>query len=248
MEIFRVNRATAEQARGVVIVIDVIRAFTVAGYAFAGGAEGLWLVRTIEDAQALRKYAPETLFTGRPPKVVLAGEVGGRLIPGFDLNNSPARMANADVRGRLLIQRTGAGTQGAVGASHASSILLCALTNAQATATYASLLAQETHDVITLLPTGTDEDFSYGNEDVICADYVEALLRGREDAPAILERGIKQLHTSGRFAPWEQGDADFPNEDIEAVLQPNRFDFAMQGIHKEWQGVTYVDVQRINLA
>jgi phosphosulfolactate phosphohydrolase-like enzyme len=48
MEIIRVDRTTAPQARGVVIVIDVIRAFTVAGYAFAGGAERLWLVRTVE--------------------------------------------------------------------------------------------------------------------------------------------------------------------------------------------------------
>ena len=37
MEILRVDRTTAGQARGVAIVIDVIRAFTVAGYAFAGG-------------------------------------------------------------------------------------------------------------------------------------------------------------------------------------------------------------------
>lgn len=37
----RVDRTGAAQAYGVVIVIDVIRAFTVAGYAFAGGARGL---------------------------------------------------------------------------------------------------------------------------------------------------------------------------------------------------------------
>ncbi len=44
----RVYRGQAEQAEGIVIVIDVIRAFTVAAYAFAGGASGLWLVRTVE--------------------------------------------------------------------------------------------------------------------------------------------------------------------------------------------------------
>lgn len=132
MEILRVNHMTAAQARGVFIVIDVIRAFTVAGYAFAGGAERLWLVRTVEEALALR---------AREPQALLAGEVQGRLINGFDMNNSPARMASATVRGRLIIQRTGAGTQGAVLASNASHLLLSSLTNARATATYAQTLA-----------------------------------------------------------------------------------------------------------
>lgn len=247
MQIFRVNHATAEQARGVAIVIDVIRAFTVAGNAFARGAATLWLVRSIEDAQFLRERAPEALFTGRPPKVALAGEVGGRLIPGFDFNNSPARMATADVQGRLLIQRTGAGTQGAVRAAHASTILLCALTNAQATAQYARTVAEASEGIITLYPTGSTQDFAFGSEDELCADYVEALLRQREDAPKVLARGIEQLHTSSRFDLWKQGDPDFPEEDIAAVLDANRFDFAMQGFHKEWQGVTYVEVQRVNL-
>ncbi len=92
------------EARGVVIVIDVIRAFTVAAYAFAGGAARLWLVSAVDEAFALRE---------REPGALLAGEVGGRLIPGFDFNNSPSLMAATEVHGRLLIQRTGAGTQGA---------------------------------------------------------------------------------------------------------------------------------------
>ena len=45
MQIRRVHRLEAAEARGVVIVIDVIRAFSVAAYAFAGGARAIWLVR-----------------------------------------------------------------------------------------------------------------------------------------------------------------------------------------------------------
>src|SRR6185312_1572762 len=99
-------------ARGVVVVIDVLRAFTVSAYALARGARELLLVRGVEEALTLRDETH--------PDALLAGEVGGRLIPGFDLNNSPARMQSADVRDRLIIQRTGAGTQGAVNARHAS--------------------------------------------------------------------------------------------------------------------------------
>jgi 2-phosphosulfolactate phosphatase len=232
----RVKRATAEQARGVVIVIDVIRAFSVAGYGFAGGISGLWLVRTIEEAQALRV---------RDPSALLAGEINGRLIPGFDLNNSPASIKKADLSGRRLIQRTGAGTQGAVSVTNAETILLCALTNAQATARYARTLAQSSQGIITTLPTGEASDFVYGNEDTLCADYVEALIQERDNAQQILERGIPQLLASGRFDLWKRGDPDLPAEDIAAVLDVNRFNFAMVGTRQQWQGITYVDVQAV---
>src|SRR5689334_22015442 len=148
MHIERVDHLHASQARGVVIVIDVIRAFTVAAYAFAGGAQRLLLVRTVEEAHALRTRFPEAL---------LVGEIGGRLIPGFDLNNSPSLVIATHVSGRTLIQRTGAGTQGAVNATNATRILLCSLTNACATAKYARILAESTlpQEAVTLLPTAT---------------------------------------------------------------------------------------------
>ncbi len=236
MQLVRVNRATATQARGVAIVIDVIRAFTVAGYAFAGGARGLWLVREVEEAQALRQRDPEAL---------LAGEVGGRLIPGFDLNNSPVMIQRANLRGRRLIQRTGAGTQGAVSASNADIVLLCALTNAAATARYALKLAEAGKGIITTFPTGESSDFAYGDEDTLCADYIEALLQGHNDeAQTILAQRIPALRASDRFALWERDDPDFPAGDIAAVLDVNRFDFAMIGQHQQWQDITYVDVHK----
>src|SRR5258708_22802192 len=113
------------EARGVVIVIDVIRAFTVAAYAFAGGAARLWLVSAVDEAFALRE---------REPGALLAGEVGGRLIPGFDFNTYPSLIASADVHRRLLLQRTGEAHQGATMAVHAAPLPLCSLGNAHATA------------------------------------------------------------------------------------------------------------------
>src|SRR5712691_4568775 len=171
IEIRRVNRLEAVDSRGGGIVIDVIRAFTVAAYAFARGADRLWLVRTVDEAFALRE---------REPQALLAGEIGGRLIPGFDFNNSPALMAKAHVTGRLLIQRTGAGTQGAVNASHSQRLLICSLVNAKATAQYAYALATETGELITLLPTGKPDEAFPLTEDDFCADYLEALITYRE--------------------------------------------------------------------
>ena len=236
LEIHRVGRYEALEARGVVIVIDVIRAFSVAAYALACGAQALWLVRTVEEAFALRERNPEAL---------LIGEVGGRLIPGFDLNNSPALMIASDVRGRILVQRTGAGTQGALAVANAAHILLSSLVNARATATYARVLAESTGGIVTLHPTQGGLDNGESGEDQVCADYIEALLRGREDARELLSKGISRLRDAGRFETWQQGESDFPAEDIPLVLDVDRFDFAMVGTRKRWGDITYVEVGKV---
>ena len=238
IDIPRVGREYATAARGVVIVIDVIRAFSVAAYAFAGGARELWLVRTVQEAFALRERAPESL---------LAGEVGGRLIAGFDFDNSPARMAAANVRGRLIIQRTGAGTQGAVGAGAATHLLLAALVNARATAAYARALAMRDRLPITLLPTEApiEKEGVPAFEDEVCADYLEALLRERDDAAAVLADGIARLRAGGRLSIFTRGYPDFPPEDVPAVLATDRFDFAMRGLREQWRDMTYVRAEQV---
>lgn len=239
VEIHRVHRLEAVEARGIVIVIDVIRAFSVAAYAFAGGARTIWLVRAVEEAVALRE---------REPSALLAGEVGGRLIAGFDFNNSPAGMAAADVRGRLLIQRTGAGTQGAVNATGAAYVLPCSLVTARATAAYARQLAEATGEIITLMPTeSASEHDAPPMEDHICADYLEALLRQQADAPAVLEAGIQRLRDSGRLEVFEQGYPDFPPEDVPAFLAADRFAFAMQGVRDEWKGIVFINTRRVDM-
>lgn len=242
----RVYREQEEQAEGVVIAIDVIRAFTVAACAFAGGATGLWLVRTIEEALALRE---------RDPLALLAGEVNGRLIPGFDLNNSPLKMTQADVRGRRIIQRTGAGTQGAVSAHNARHVLICSFTNAHATAHYAAHLSA-LHDLpITLLPTATHSETFTRNEDDYCADYLEALLTHAETAHEIPMNSIERLFAEDRFAHWGGGkDEDFPEGDLDLIVAVDRFNFAMVGEvvqynHKSAQPSTihYVNVHAVHL-
>jgi len=239
LDIRRVYRLEAAQARGVVIVIDVIRAFTVAAYACAGGARRLWLVRTTDEAFALRQQEAQAL---------LAGEIGGRLIPGFDLNNSPSLMAASNVQGRTIIQRTGAGTQGAVGAINAEYLLICSLANACATATYARKLAETTGGLVTLLPTeGSSQHLPYTGEDSICADYLEALLRDRDNASTLLAANLAHLDEAGRFDFMKLGEADFPFEDIALIKGADRFNFVMVGQRKQADGFEYVEVERREL-
>ena len=75
--------AGASRARGIALVIDVFRAFTVAPHAVAAGASRVLPVGAIEDALALRDAMPDA---------VLVGERHARRLPGFDAGNSPTEI------------------------------------------------------------------------------------------------------------------------------------------------------------
>ena len=59
-----VNRDSATTAEGVVVVVDVLRAFTTASIAAAGGARRFFLVSDIDEAFALRDIRPSALLMG----------------------------------------------------------------------------------------------------------------------------------------------------------------------------------------
>ncbi len=208
----------AGEATGHVVVIDVLRAFTTAAYAFAAGIEQIELVATTEEALARPGFR--------------MGEVGGRLIPGFDHNNSPSGLVGRRLAGRA-VQRTSAGTQGVVLATRAESLWLGSLVVAGATARALAGASE-----VTFVATGARE--GRGDEDVAAADYMTALLRGQ--APpwdTVIERVA-----ASRDAEFHAGnDPDLPAADIPCCTAIDAFDFAMRVerrdgrlIARPWQG------------
>jgi len=213
IEIQRATLETCSSAEGTVVVIDVLRAFTTAAYAFAGGAVEILLAGEVAEALALRQAVPGAL---------LVGEVDGQPVAGFDLSNSPSALARLDLRGRTLIQRTTAGTQGVVRVRRASFLLATGLCNAQATAHAVLRRALES---VTLVQTGVHPG-GWGDEDVACADLLQAYLEGRPaDHVSIIER--VRASRSGRHY-CDPANPVFPPADLECALQVDRFDFAMQ--------------------
>jgi 2-phosphosulfolactate phosphatase len=75
--------AGAREARGIAVVIDVFRAFSVAPYAFDAGAARVLPAGEIDDALELGR---------RFPGALLAGERHARKLPGFDAGNSPTEI------------------------------------------------------------------------------------------------------------------------------------------------------------
>lgn len=78
-----------------VAVIEVLRAFTAASYAFSVGAQKIIMVKTKEQAFFLKKEFSEA---------ILLGEEEGNKIPEFDWGNSPWEISKKDLKGKILIQ------------------------------------------------------------------------------------------------------------------------------------------------
>src|SRR5688572_6796168 len=140
--LFYATLDTCGTATDTVVVIDVIRAFTTAAFAFAAGARDIITVGSVEEALTLRDY-----FSGS----LVMGEVGGQRPPGFDFGNSPVALAQADLEGRRIIQRTSAGTQGLVRSLWADALLAASFVCAGATARY---IEQQKPAAVTFVSTG----------------------------------------------------------------------------------------------
>ncbi len=217
MEIRRADLTSEKELDGVVVVIDVLRAATTACYAFSVGVRDIILASSVEHALALRDRFPGSL---------IAGEIDGYPVDGFDLGNSPSQLLQLDLRGRRLIQRTTAGTQGAFAAAKAKFLYLGCLCNLGATASRVLLHA---HTPVTLLATGVAEG-GWGDEDVACGDCLEALLTGRmPDIAGGIDR-VRRSRSGGHYT--EPNHHVFPASDLELATRVDSFQSALE-VHKE---------------
>lgn len=213
MKIHRTTLDTCSKADGVVIVIDVLRAFTTAAHAFAKGVEEILLVSTVEEAFELRARYPECL---------LVGEVDGLPVDGFDLWNSPSALESIDLASRRLIQRTTAGTQGVVRSIRADTLLVASLCVALPTSDYIKRLDPE---AVTFVETGVRATGG-GEEDVVCADYIAGLLLGIPTSQTDIRSRVLSSEAARKFADDQR--PDFPKSDLEYALMIDCFDFAME--------------------
>ncbi|HYM35616.1 MAG TPA: 2-phosphosulfolactate phosphatase [Steroidobacteraceae bacterium] len=168
--------AGAQSARGIAVVIDVFRAFSVAAYAFARGAALNIPVAEVATARQLKR---------ENPNAILLGERYAKPLPGFDCGNSPTELEQLDVRGRTLIHTTHSGTQGLASATNADEVITGALVNCGAVVRYLKSLRPKR---VTLVRMG-QEARERCDEDDLCAELIAARLHGGElDTSSIRER------------------------------------------------------------
>lgn len=208
MKFKRYTLDDCQYATGIVLIIDVLRAFSTAAYAFSRGAKEIRLVSGIQEALNLKAQIPNAKAMG---------EVGGLPPKGFDFGNSPTRILEHSLSGVTLIQRTGAGTQGAVRAVNADVMLATSFVVACATMDY--VLKLKPGEISFIITGGMGND-----EDVACAEYLEKQFTGQ----AIEAQHFIQRVKSARDALQHMEEhPQFPLSDLDYCSRIDTFDFAM---------------------
>lgn len=207
------NSKDAHKARGLVVVVDVLRAFTTACFAINNGAKSIIPVAEIGLAYKLRKKNPD---------YILIGEKGGLRKPGFDFGNSPAEIRNINLLDKTVIHTTTHGTQAIARVLKANidEVITGAFVNAQAVIDYIKKLDPK---IISLVCT---DESGKENEDIMFARYVASHLKGRpldfkkikkhlENHPHAYKFLVKPMSKSAR-------------RDFYLCLDLDRFDFVLR--------------------
>ncbi|MFE2526589.1 2-phosphosulfolactate phosphatase [Streptomyces sp. NPDC059382] len=207
-----------DEVPSVAVVVDVMRAYTVAAWAFARGAERIVLAESLDEALALKASHPDWVALKDGPPA-----------PGFDMVNSPGLLRSVDLGGRTVVQKTTAGTVGALAVKEASLVLCAGFVVAEATA---RLLRARASDHVTFVVTGED---GQADEDLACAQYIaRRATRASTDAAAGADAGkdaagfLRRAAESRAAAELAEGVRQGVHpDDVALCLEVDRFPFAM---------------------
>ena len=209
--------AGAQEARGIAVIVDVFRAFTCTPMLFSLGIKGSILVATPQEAFALKR---------RDPNLILIGEVGGAPIEGFDMGNSPSQILGMESHffdGKMVVQRTSAGVQGALASLDvADEVLLGSYVLAKATARY---IMDRSPRRVSIVAMGVQLR-EKAPEDEWCARYIAHLLDAMNYDHNQALREILFQETTQKFL---RGDKpQFPPEDPILCLQRDIYNFSLR--------------------
>ena len=149
------------------VVIDVIRAFSSVVHAFESGVEKIQLIETTEAGLRFKSHN----------NVIIAGEISGSRLPGYDLDNSPYQIRAQDLRGKTLGLKTTNGVRVLLDSLDAEHVFAVGANNAIRTALYVHHIISKTKkpvfiNLIASHPTA--------EEDLSCAVFMkDTILSGR---------------------------------------------------------------------
>ncbi|MFW5820231.1 MAG: 2-phosphosulfolactate phosphatase [Bacteroidota bacterium] len=203
----------AKKARGLTVIIDVFRAFSLAAYAFGAGVEKIIPVGKVETAFKLKEENQD---------YILVGERNEEKVPGFDYGNSPTHIMKADLYGKTIIHTTSAGTQGLVNAMHADEVLTGAFVNASSIVDY---VRKKDPSELSLVCMGYAAMHPV-EEDSFCAEYIRNELEGRRND---FKKSVEIIRKTSGKRFFEQKKQSFsPSSDFDLCLNLNRFDFVLR--------------------
>lgn len=164
----RVEEAPGRTAPWTGIAVDVLRATTTLTVAFGAGAARVVPFTTPAAAIA---------FRDREPMALACGERDGRIVPGFDLGNSPFEYEAVRVGGRTLAFASTNGSRAMVTLLDARRRLLGAFVNASA-------VVEACRDAAHVRIACAGKEGAPAAEDLACAGWIAARLAERGWMPA----------------------------------------------------------------
>jgi 2-phosphosulfolactate phosphatase len=207
----------ARKAKGVAVIIDVFRAFSVACYAMDAGAARIIATAEVSEALELKKKYRNS---------VLIGERDEKKIPGFDFGNSPTEIIRADLSGKTVIHTTTAGTQGLINAANADIIITGSLVNARAIVSYIKSINP---DHVSLVAMGYRATIS-SDEDLLCAEMIKAELNNEE---FISDTKILALQETSGKRFFDSKNIDFsPPTDFFLCTMINKFNYVLKAVKR----------------
>ncbi len=218
----------AKEAKGLTVIIDVFRAFTVETYLSRNNAAK---IIPVGDVQIAFDYRAEH------PDAILCGERKGIIIDGFDYGNSPSQIEHVDFTGKTVIHTTSAGTQGIANAkTTADEIIGGNLVAAKAIARYIKSRKPEHVSLVCMgLAGGRQTD-----EDELCGAYIKSLLDG-EPLPDLEERIAQLKYTDGAKFFEEKRQAVFPERDFHLCTAVNSCNFILRLKKDPETGLDYME-------
>ncbi|MUK90396.1 2-phosphosulfolactate phosphatase [Ornithinibacillus sp. L9] len=214
IRIYQGSDAIETEAK-VTVVIDVIRAFTVAHYAFLQGVKEIYLVETVEHAFRMKEKNPD---------FVLAGEVNGLAIDEFDLDNSPSHIQEEELTGKTLVQKTTNGVRATLNNLSSNHLFVTGFTNARKTAEFIrDNLLPGNNEIVHIIASHPS-----GDDDYACAEFMKQIMEGDSvliSAHEVIDR-IIHAHVAEKF--FDEYNTAFNREDIMYCIEELDTNFVMK--------------------
>lgn len=208
--------ADLESITGLVVVIDVLRAFTTACFILNNNASLIYPVASLDHARTLKSEYPDW---------VLIGERKGIKLPDFDHGNSPAELENINFENKTVIFTTSSGTQAVEKLHNAEKIITGAFVNARSIANY---IKNNNFDEVTFICT--DNRWT-DNEDYKLAEYVSDLISSKKVDFNKLKQDIINHPCSDGFLrnPYTKNSIN----DFNLSFELDKFDFVITAQHDD---------------
>ncbi|MEM6365379.1 MAG: 2-phosphosulfolactate phosphatase [Planctomycetota bacterium] len=185
---------TSARAADLAVVIDVLRATTVATTAIAAGARCVITCRDIDEAIAMRESADGGISR------LLCGERQCRPIDGFDLGNSPGDYGPSNVADRDVVMTTTNGTAAIESVVEVPKVILGAFANVSAVVDQLIKHHElQSEGIVKLVCSGTNGEITL--EDVLLAGAIMAMTHRRfSDSERFYDGPVELIDDSSSIA------------------------------------------------